>query len=245
MLLVGQMEITFLIGFCQSGNLVALLQDESKLPPLIRPYAQQLRAIFDPRPSVPRKNTSIDSHILDKDVITQLVDHLNGNDSNNTWLASDAWSFLSAEEKEHHSPVTSHATLHKSFEHCGVTFSTFEQEPKNSVVHVVEGSTKAVSFGKIVSIFTHKRISTSSIGALSDTWFCVEPFAQVPRNKPDPFLKLGEPDIQAHLRLARTSKAQVRNLDEIKAHCAWIEYAPHEIADQLNMKTVALISLER
>ncbi|EGF97663.1 uncharacterized protein MELLADRAFT_69840 [Melampsora larici-populina 98AG31] len=242
----GELEITFLSSFCRAGNIAALLEDESKIPISLKPLVQQLKDIFDPVPFEPDSSNQSKSQPLDNTISHQLVKRLNAFHAENcTWLASHEWSDLPDTLAAEFAPVTSHAMFETGICHEGVHYTTFERDPKNSVVHVVSRSNGATLFGKIMSIFKHERCPTGNRPPVSDTWLMVRYFAPVPSEKPDPFAKINLPDMQVNLRLEISSTARLTHISEIKAQCAWIVYEPNEIHFLLNLKTIAMVSLDR
>ncbi|KAH9817076.1 hypothetical protein DFH28DRAFT_890082, partial [Melampsora americana] len=242
----GELEITFLLSFCRAGNIAALLQDDSKMPISLRPFIQQLQDIFDPAPFEPESINQSKSQPLEDAISCELVKRLNSFRAENcAWLASNEWSDLPAIRAAQFAPVTSHAVFETGIHHEGVLYTTLNRDPNNSIIHVVSRSNGATLFGQIVSIFRHKRYPTENRPPVLDTWLMVKYFAPVPTNKPNPFSKIDLPDMQVHLHLEIASTPRLTHISEVIAQCAWIVYEPQEIHFLLNMKTIAMVSVDR
>lgn len=174
------------------------------------------------------------------------MDCLNETQSENTrWIASDKWCRLSLEDSQLYSPVVSHANFHKNFRHRDVIFSTFEESPQNSIVHVVEHSSGESLFGKITSIFTHQRNPGLGQPLVSETWASVQFFPRLSQDDFNPFAQIQEPEMQAHLLLYKRTKPRLIHISEVIAHCTWIILYAGEIHPQLNKKTIAVTSQDR
>lgn len=240
------MPFTFATRFGRMGNLAALIKDETKVPECLKPYLKQLRSIFDPQPFEPEASNVFVSQRLSDEDLHQLVSRLNSVQSENrVWKSAADWSKLPTESQKNYSPVASRATSLTGVKHDGVLFTTYDQNPDNSVIHVISQSNNQVMFGKIKSIFTHERVPVLGQPPISETWLSVEYFAPVPPTMANPFSRLDEAYMQAHLRMEVTSKPYPTRLSEVVAHCAWIIYEEKEIHHLFNKRSVGLLSLER
>lgn len=228
------------------GKLSALLQDESKIPECLWPFLQQLRSIFKPTPFEPESDEVFVSQRLDDELVKQLVSRLNAVQSDGRhWTPSDQWCNMSSDIQAQHSPVGSRAKFMTGVKHKDVFFTTYEREPNNSVIHVVSQSNGNTMFGKIKSIFVHERTPIIGQPPVSETWLEVEYFSLVPDSMANPFARLAEPDVQAHLRLNKVSKPYLTRLSEVVAHCAWIVFEEKEIHHTFDQKSIGLLSLDR
>lgn len=232
--------------FCRMANLAALLKDESKIPTCLHPYLRELRSLFEPIPFESKAETVYTSQPLGDDIVGKLVWRLNDFKADGClWKASDEWSQLSEDDKRDYSPVVSQGKFCTGILHDGVLFTTHERSADNSVIHAVSRSNGAVMFGQITSIFTHQRIPIRDQPPVIDTWLLVQYYARVPSSKPDPFIRLDMPEVQAHLRLDVLSTPVLTHISEIVAHCAWIRFEKGEIHELLDRKSIALLSLSR
>lgn len=182
---------------------------------------------------------------IDPKIYKQLIKHLNTQFADNcAWISALDWTFLNSREKKVCAPVRASAKFVKHITHKEVTFSIFSRSKNDSVVQVDLGPNGAMSYGRIISIFTHRRIPVGKKDPVDDTWVVFQPFLPVPPSKPNCFLALDEPDLQAYLRLNILSEPSIIHINQIVSHCAWIEYKAGEITCQLDMPTVALISVD-
>ncbi|EGF98185.1 uncharacterized protein MELLADRAFT_69491 [Melampsora larici-populina 98AG31] len=245
-LFTGQMEITFMKGFSRAGNLAALLKGK-RVPTALNPYLPQLCSLFEPIPYVPKTTSSSDQKkAIDADIYKQMIEHMNRERLNEcAWKSASEWNFLPENEKRVTAPVSDSARFVKRYVHKGVNFTTFETSKANSVVQVRSQVNNMMSFGKINSIFVHRRTPIGSLSSLDDTWVSVELFQPVPPSKPNCFLRLDEPDVQAHLRITTTAAPSLIHISQIVSHCAWIEYQSKEITPLLDLPSIALVSLDR
>ncbi|KAH9808932.1 hypothetical protein DFH28DRAFT_888521 [Melampsora americana] len=176
----------------------------------------------------------------------QLVSRLNATRANNSrWVSSSDWCQMPAEERLKYCPVSSQAHFKTGIKYNNGFLQTHKKSPKNSVIHVVSRSNGAALFGKITKIFNHSRSLGNEELPVSETWLLVQYFAPLPSTMPNPFSRVGDPDLQAHLRLEITSKPYLTNLSEVVAHCAWMVYEKGEIHYLLDKKSIALLSLHR
>ncbi|EGG04106.1 uncharacterized protein MELLADRAFT_65131 [Melampsora larici-populina 98AG31] len=240
----GELEITFIKTFCRAGNLSSLLRD-ARLPEAILPYRSQLLSIIDPEPFVAQTFPQPDRRSpIEVEVFQQLVHRLNSQKVNNRrWIPSTEWCLLSKEGAASYSPVASSAIFVPRITREGVIYSTVSDNPGNSVVQTQQGGT--TSFGQILSIFHHRRIPVVEGPPISDTWISIREFPPIPMSQPNPFRTLAKPDMQTYLRLDISRPPSLIHIDEIVAHCGWMTYEPEEVTDQLKLKTIALVSLDR
>lgn len=243
---IGQMEITFMKGFNRAGNLAARLKGK-RVPTALKPYLPQLSSIIEPMPHVLKTTSSLDvNQAIESDIYRQLIDHMNRKRLNEcSWKSAAEWTFLPEDEKAVTAPVTGTARFLPRVVHKDVAFTTFKTSKADSIVQVKSHLDNSLSFGKIGSIFVHRRIPTGSLTTIQDTWVSVEFFEPVPPTKPNCFLRLNEPDVQVHLRLTTTKPPSLVHINQITSHCAWIQYQSKEITPQLDIPTIALVSLDR
>ncbi|MBW0479632.1 hypothetical protein O181_019347 [Austropuccinia psidii MF-1] len=244
----GDLEVTFLKTFCQNGNLRAILNSE-KLPPGLHPYTSGLNRAYKQVPLVcqtaaSHKNTHTLPTVLFKKLIEQLNVHCV--EDSCTCTASSNWLQLKGEDSRRFVPVNSQVeplNYVKSVR-SDVSYSTFQSSPDNSVV-CLKPSRSGQLVGFIDQIFKHRRF-TQSKQVRIDTWLVVKPFPPVPPTFQNPFLPLYKYDTNLQFCLFTTQDQDqvVVQLDQILAHCAWIEYAPHEISAELDLATVALTCLD-
>lgn len=236
--------MTFTRSFGRLGNLAALLKDK-RVPMLLQPYLSKLLAIIDPIPFVAKTISSSPSlQPIEPKIYKQLITHLNTHCVDQcAWISAVDYTFLSSNDKKVCSPVRASAKFLSHIAHKEVNFSIFSRSKNDSVVQVdVNG---AMLFGRVISIFIHRRLPVGKKGSVDDTWVVFLSFLPVPPSKPNCFLALNEPDLQAHLRLNILSEPTIIHISQIVSHCAWIEYKPGEITHDLNMPTVALMSVDR
>ncbi|KAH9809945.1 hypothetical protein DFH28DRAFT_903866 [Melampsora americana] len=107
---LGEMEVTCVTSSCQMENLSALLQDKTKLPQGLRPFASQLQRMFEPLDSSLKFNNIFASEAVDDESIDQLVYPLNAIHANNKdWRSSSKWWKIPTEERKKYLPVSSQA----------------------------------------------------------------------------------------------------------------------------------------
>lgn len=243
---IGQLEITFTKSFGRLGNLAALLKDQ-RVPALLQPYLTRLLSIIEPIPFVAHTASSLPSdQAIEAKIYRQLIKHMNSQSlDNSAWISAADWTFMSLEEKRVCAPVRASAKFISTVKHKEVTFSTFSHSKNDSVVQVNSGINSTMSFGRIVSIFIHRRLPAGLKKPIDDTWVVIQHFLPVPPSKPNCFLALNEPDLQAHLRLNMFSEPSIHHINHIVSHCAWVEYRAREITHQLDMPTVGLVSVDR
>lgn len=175
-----------------------------------------------------------------------MVDYLNKTQSEDTiWIVSNKWCNMSSENARFYSPIVSHAQFHKRFIHRNVPFAPFEDNPGDGVVQVKHKYSGKVLFGKIISIFTHQRCPIIGQTAISDTWASVQFFPWLQTHKSNPISQVDEPEMQTHLCLYKKTKPQLVHMSEIISHCNFLIYEAGEIHEDLDKKTIALVSLDR
>lgn len=147
--------MTFLINFCRSGNLSALLKDE-KLPMFLLPYLKRLRTLYEPMVQRVKDLSNSRMMPLDKKTLKMLVGCLNTENSDGCiWIDPCKWAELKDEEAIAFSPVQAKAVAYKQVQHNDVSYSTFHTGQNNSFVLTKPDSEGICKFGRIISIFLH------------------------------------------------------------------------------------------
>lgn len=243
--ILGQLEITFLISFCRAGKLSALLQDDTKLPEKLKPYISRLQALYESPPAKPKEIFTSQLEALNENVLSLLVERLNNQRQENcTWVTPKVWTSFSSDDALGYAPVPPRAFFQKRIHHHDVTYSTFETNPNDTFVSFKSFSDKSESFGRISKIFGHRR--SPFVGEnINDTWFLIHVFRPLKSSQRNPFAAIKIPDIQTHLRLWAAPEDRIVRLDEIVAHCSWLMYKPKELDEDVNVGTVALVSMLR
>lgn len=238
--------MTFTKSFGRLGNLSALLKD-NRVPTLLKPHLSRLLAIIEPVQFVSKTTSSLPSEqAIESTLYRQLIKHLNNQTVDNcAWTSAANWTFLSSREKQVCAPVRASAKFLSNVTYKDINFSTFSHSKNDSVIQVNSGPGGAMSFGRIVSIFVHRRLLVGQKLPVDDTWVVVQYFPPIPPSNPNCFLALGEPDLQAYLRLDALAEPTIIHINQIVSHCAWIEYKAREITRQLEMPTIALVSVDR
>lgn len=238
--------MTFTRSFGRLGNLAALLKDK-RVPALLQPYLKRLLSIIEPILFVAKTTSSIPSNeAIDFKIYRQLIKYMNSQSLNDcAWTSATDWTFLTSWEKKICAPVRASAKFLSNVTHKSVSFATFSHSKNNSVVQVNLGPDGTISFGTIQSIFIHRRLPVGQKVPIDDTWIVIQYFLPVPPSKPNCFLALKEPDVQAYLRLDSLSEPSIIHINQIVSHCAWIEYKAGEINPGLDMPTIGLISVDR
>lgn len=230
-----------MIEFCQAGNLKAILENDS-LPAALKPYISRIQALYKPAPS-PTKQSISKLLPINRDVLDLLVTFLNEiNDQYFKWTLPEKWCLLSRIEAKGFAPVTAQAIFHHRIKHQGVTFSTFSTNQDTSII-MFKASKSSTNFGKITSIFEHRR-TLKSLQEIVDTWVCVEMFPCLPKTA-DTFSRLNFPDVQAHVRIWNPTKLTLIKLDQIVCHCGWMVYDGMKISPRCKSPTIGLISINR
>lgn len=232
-------------NFCRSGNLSSLLQDE-KLPDPLKPYATRLKSLYEPAVHVPKRLSNSKLLPLDDRILIMLVKRLNNQNSDKCqWLTPEKWAFLSKIDAIGCAPVAPRAFFYKRIRHMDVYFSTFTANPDDCFISFKSSVDKTISFGRIFSIFIHRRCPTPSEN-LFDTWLQVQKFPLIPTqlNKFNPWAD-SDDDLQAYLRSWGPTEDCLVKLEEVVAHCSWVMYRPHEVHREIGIPTVALQSMER
>lgn len=235
--------MTFLKNYCQAGNLSALMNDD-KLPDVLKPYKTRLEALYNSPPSMPKLLSNSDRQALDDNVLNLLVKLLNDEKKETcVWMRPQEWCMLSPHESKGFALVPAHAYFSKNIFHKEVTYSTFTQSPKNSFI-VFKSRTGGTKFGRIFSIFTHRR-APKPLENIFDTWLYIQCFPKLPSEMYNPLSKLKVHDVQFHIRSWGPTEDRLIKASEVVAHCSWVMYRPGEIHKELRVPTVALVSMER
>lgn len=156
----GELEITFVKGFCRAGNLSALLVGD-KLPELLKPYATRLQSIYDPPPRPPKKLSNSNLDPINNNLLNLIVRYLNSEKADAcTWLLPDEWCQKKGKELFGCVPIQPRAFFYKQIEYMDVSFSTFTANANNSFIKFAAGSnTKTlcmVGYTPSVSIVDHQ-----------------------------------------------------------------------------------------
>lgn len=231
-------------AFCRAGNLSALLKDTS-LPEALKPYATRLQALHEPAPPVKKKLSNSTLEPIETRILSLLTEYLNKEKVDGClWILPEEWCKRTKTENRGCSPLNPRAIFYKSIQHIDVTFSTFTENPNNSFISFKSQECKDDCFGRIFSIFVHRRSPKSSQNVV-DTWLHVQKFPPLPSKSYDPMLQAKAPDVQVYLRAWGPTQNVVIKLEEVVSHCSWIMYKSHELRRDLNFPTVALVSMER
>lgn len=217
--LTGELEITFLNNYCRAGNLSALF-DDNKLPEVLKPYKTRLQALYDSSPPKSKPLSNPNRQALDINILKHLVQRLNSDRKNKcVWMLPQEWCLLSEHESKGFAPVPAHAHFINNLVHREVSYSSFTQSPKNSFIVFKSRSNdkEVVEYGRIFSIFTHRRAPTSSEN-LFDTWLYVQCFPKLPSGCYNPFSNIQVDDIQFDIRAWGPTKDIIVRVDEVVAH---------------------------
>lgn len=239
----GQLEITFLTNFCRLGNLQALLSEPEKFPAELRPFIRQLQAFHQPISAEDETVPKSRQGYLDSRELKILIKRLNDLfpcPTGAPWIPSDEWAAKKASQSKRFLAVTSHIEKLTSCLINDVHFSTFRENPSNSVVALQAGC--APHYGIIEKIFRHHRtLGNGTI--MADTWLILQPL--VPCSFSSPFAGIPKFDLQVQLRTFESRTLYVNHTREVLAHCAWIKYKPGEILTSIKTECIALVSLDR
>ncbi|KAI9607683.1 hypothetical protein KEM48_003470 [Puccinia striiformis f. sp. tritici PST-130] len=242
----GQLEITFLTNFCRIGNLQAVLSASETYPAQLMPFINQLKAFHDPihveAETIPkRRQGSLDSSTLQ--ILVKRLNDLFPCPTGATWLSSDAWA---KKRKAEASKFLSVASRIKTLSSCvinEVRFSTYKENPSNSVIVLQPGC--APQYSIIEQIFQHWRTLGNGTST-ADIWLVTQPL--LPCSFPNPFAGLQDFEVGVELRTFQTDETDtlyINHTQEVLAHCAWIKYRPSEIIRHIKKECIALVSLER
>ncbi|KAH9820789.1 hypothetical protein DFH28DRAFT_883987, partial [Melampsora americana] len=241
----GELEITFVKSFCRAGNLAALLQDVDKLPEALRPYIDQLKALYEPTSPRPRRLSNSKFESLDEEDLACLIRRLNDQGTDECiWVSPREWVAFKEDEGLGKAPVPPRAQFYNKIEHNDVSFSVFEKNLNDSFVVFRSRSDGFDSFGRIAKIFVHRR-SPETKKTIIQTWLRVQTFKPIQQSQYDPFKRLDMPDMNVHLRAWDDPEDRLVKLDEVVAHCSWLMYKPKLLHSDLKISTVALVSMVR
>lgn len=242
-ILSGELEITFAKDFCRVGNVSALMQDDL-LPDALQPYITKIRSLYDPPPPPSKHPSNSKVEPLKSRIMNLLIKRLNSQNSDScTWLLPEQWATLAGDDCIGFAPTPARASFHKHIKHNGVNFSPFSDKPDDSFI-VFKKSNGVQLFGRISSVFTHRRSPTAT-SHIVDTWVYVQQFPELPSDLYNPFKLVDFPFIQAHLCLWTPTVDQLIRLEEVVAHCTWLMFKPGEISEDLKVPTVGLLRMER
>ncbi|WAQ90905.1 hypothetical protein PtA15_13A305 [Puccinia triticina] len=176
----------------------------------------------------------------------KLVNLLNAKEGPERWALPSLWVRMGSAEQSRTTPLPSRCHSHKHFYHQGVTFSTWIANGKNSVVLLKSELPIQLRFARIESIFTHQRPIPDGKDII-ETWLMVKPFPPLPQADDNPFNRLKDFEMQATVRLPVDvdNEGHLINIQDVVAHCAWVEYKSGELAPNLKTPTVAMVSVDR
>ena len=240
----GDMEITFLNKFCEVGNLKSLLEAQ-RLPSTIIPFVQQLRAYYNPIPFNPVTNHRQFDASLDDQILEALIHKMNRSFSieHRAWIASHEYSRKEVTDRVNYAPVNSRVTFLKDYAIGNQVYSTSGVNDHNCMVSLKDNSKS--SFGCIESIFCHSRLKPCD-KVSKDVFFTIKPLSTIPPVTSNPFRKLSSFEMHVSLWMFRPeSSSIVVHESEILSHCAWIEFEPREISNEIDFSTIAVVMLDR
>lgn len=227
--------------------MAALLKD-CKLPRPLTKYTTRLQSLYKPGERRPRRDSNSKMITIEDCVLEMLIERLNGQkDKWFQWIMPQDFCSLSNGQVIGVRPLQPWGIFHKQITYKDVLYSTFSGSQKDSFITFRSGENNQIGFGRIFSIFTHRRLSGNS-ETLSQTWLHVQCFPKLPARLKqfDPVKLIGAPlDVQICLRSWGPTQHCMIKLEEIVAHCAWMMYKPGVIHRQLDIHTVALVSTDR
>jgi hypothetical protein len=223
--------------------LKALLSAPERLPDEIKPLIRQLQAFHDPIPFEPEimpksRQSSLD--LATQQILAKRLNDLFPCPSGARWITSKEWAKKRKSESERFLSVTSRIEKLSNCLINNVMFSTFQENPNNSVVAMQPGC--APQYGIIEKIFQHRRALKDGTST-ADTWLVIQPL--LPCNFTNPFAGVSKFELQVELRTIHTETLYVNHTQEILAHCAWIKYKGSEILPLIKKEYIALVSLDR
>ncbi|PLW22271.1 hypothetical protein PCANC_28642, partial [Puccinia coronata f. sp. avenae] len=241
----SKLKITFLTNFCRLANLQAVLSAPERFPADLQPYLRQLKSLFEESLCEDKIIPKSRQGFLDSSALKVLIRRLNKLfpcPTGATWITSNAWDKKREAESAKFLSVTSRIENLSTCEINKVNFSTYRENPSNSVI--VLRANCAPQYGIIEQIFRHTRILGNGTSA-ANTWLAVQPL--LPCNFPNPFA--GQPDFELNVELrtfqTNTDTLYVNHPTEVLAHCSFIKYKPSEILPSIKKECIAVVSLER
>ncbi|KAA1098509.1 hypothetical protein PGT21_050191 [Puccinia graminis f. sp. tritici] len=246
---IGQLETTFLTTFTRAARLRALLERQDLPESLSSLISHVINPIpSDPVPSEPISNLERLSYQppLSDQVFHLLLDQINSLGPPNHVTSSQYQQLNRAERKVFH-PITAKHTPFKHHRRDGITYSTFEANPRNSYVKLDNSFAANQQFGVIESIFEHTYHTINNVRK-TFTWFVINPLPVIPTRYKNPFRDINSPEMQVDLRLPPSTDQPHRILlqvHSIEALCAWIRYGAGEVHASLKTSTIGLVSLNR
>ncbi|KNZ55006.1 hypothetical protein VP01_2797g2 [Puccinia sorghi] len=242
---LGQLEITFLTNFCRVGNLRSVLSAPTNFPPDLVPFIRQLQAFHDPiheeKELIPKsRHSSLPSSALK--ILINRLNELFPCPTGAPWISSDSWSKMGKSQAAKFLSVTSRIENLSSCVINEVNFSTYEENPSNSVIALQDDC--APQYGIIEQIFRHRRTQGDKTSR-ADTWLVVQPL--LPCNFSNPFAGLLDFDLKVELRSFQVNSdtLYINHIKEIFCHCAWIKYNPCEILPKIKKEYMAVVTLDR
>ncbi|EHS62628.1 uncharacterized protein PGTG_22603 [Puccinia graminis f. sp. tritici CRL 75-36-700-3] len=224
-------------------TVLALLSTPEAFPEQLRPFLPQLQAFQDPIPAKVETLRKYCQASLDSTTLKALIKRLNELfpcPTGALWIPSDEW------EKKRKAESTKFLAVNPCVEKLSsclinkVRFSTFRENPNNSVIALQAGC--APQYGIIEDIISHWRTLGNGTSK-TNTWLVIQPL--VPCNFSSPFAGITKQfDLQVELRMPHTETLYINHTEEVLAHCAWIKYKAGEILPSIKKECIALVSLD-
>ncbi|KAI7963798.1 hypothetical protein MJO29_004225 [Puccinia striiformis f. sp. tritici] len=125
-----------------------------------------------------------------------------------------------------------------------VIYSVHDVNQNNSIVALKPGLQAA--YGQLLKIFQNSRCLPDS-KIETDVFCLIKSLMLVAPGHTHPHSQLSDKyDMRVSLCMSKTEETPILfHESEILCHCAWIRYSPGELTDQINIKTIALVSLDR
>jgi hypothetical protein len=180
------------------------------------------------------------------DILKKLGERLNNEDQQYQWMVPDELCLLSEDDALGYESLQPQAFFYKRIMHNSVSYASFSNSQNDSFIEFKIGTTGVHAYGRIFSIFIHRRSPTRSEN-IFDTWLHVQRFPQIPTSleKFNPFRHTKGFHTQTCLRAWGPTEDCIVRLDEIVAHCSWVMFKAGEINSQLKIATVGLVSMAR
>ncbi|WAQ82946.1 hypothetical protein PtA15_3A312 [Puccinia triticina] len=214
-----------------------------KFPEQLRPFLAQLQAFQAPirveAETIPKhRQASLDSTQLR--ILIKRLNQLFPCPTGAPWIPSDEWAKKRKADASKFLSVTPRIEKLSSCLINEVCFSTFRDNPSNSVISLRAGC--APQYGMIEDIVVHRRILGNG-NSTADTWLVIQPL--LPCNFSNPFAgMIPNFELQVELRIPDQTN-YIIHTQEVLAHCAWIKYKPCEILPSIKNVCIALVSLDR
>lgn len=216
---------------------------DDKLPASLKPYVSRLESLYDPPQPKPKRLSNSTLQPIGAKTLDMLVDRLNSEKTKVCkWMHPEKWALLSDEQAFGVCPVQAKGIPYKRVMYKDVWFTTFSTSQANSFV--VFKDSAGVGFGRIFSIFLHRR-SPNPTQNIFDTWLNIQCFPPIPSKLYEPFRHIQVPEMKTYLRAWGPTQDKLIKLDEIVSHCSWLMYKPGEVDSKLQIPTVALVCMDR